>query len=154
MIETNNELRDAIDIAIILCILSVASFIYIRIHLKNIISYVIGDKVFKEEYKKQSFKDRFWFNNYKIVLPKWTMIWYKTEIICIASAIPLLVLTCCCEFFAFTLFLLLFFFFSPLMFRIYLIDKYRGIFCDYSKVVDRYAVRRKLYPELYEDDED
>ena len=34
------------------------------------------------------------------------------------------------------------------------INRYTGNMYEYSNFVDKYAIRRKLYPELYEDDEE
>ena len=132
--------------------ISLPSFFYMRIQFENIISYVIGDKVFKEEYKEQSLKDRFWFNKYRIIFPKWMIVWYKAELACILSIIPLVVMTYCFKPIMFLLMGIMVFLVSPLWFRIYLMDKYRGDLYKYSKIVDKYAIRKKLYPELYDEE--
>lgn len=140
---------------VVMVALPIISFLWVRSHFKNLLIYIIGEKAFKEEFKKQSFKERFWYTNYKKALPKWMQIWYIVEIISAIAFLPSLFLADLYRpFMLVTLFFMLVIMSGPSYYRIRLINKWGGVFCDYRIIVDKYAARRKLYPELYEDEDE
>ena len=42
--------------------------------------------------------------------------------------------------------------FTPIFIRVFSVNWRIGTILDYSKIDDKYAIRKKLYPELYQDE--
>lgn len=140
---------------VVMVAIPIVSFLWVRNHFKNLLIYIVGEKAFKEEFKKQSFKEKFWYTNYKKALPKWMQIWYIVEIISVIAFLPSMFLASLYSPFIFVpLFFMIVIMCGPFLYTCFLINKLGGIYCDYRQIVDKYAARRKLYPELYEDEDE
>ena len=140
---------------VVMIALPIISFLWVRNHFKNLLIYIVGEKAFKEEFKKQSFKEKFWYTNYKKALPKWMQIWYIVEIISVIAFFPSMFLANLYgPFILVPLFFMIVIMCGPFLYTCFLMNKRGGIYCDYRQIVDKYDARRKLYPELYEDEEE
>lgn len=128
-----------------------------RNQLEKIIMYVVGNKEYKREKKSHQFRKRITLENYKIILPKWTMILYYIQII---SSLLLVFVYTFRDFFNKFVFTAAYIVLISVNVTIPLIVYFRGFNLltgnkyDYSKFVDKYAIRRKLYPELYQDEDE
>ena len=147
--------------------LSIFFFLMMRDQLVRIIMYVIGKKEYKTDRKQHSFIERITLRKYDIILPKWTRVLYRIQMI---SSITMIVVFVLGEVFGnlFLLFVLYAVSLSvtasvPLV--VYLrtlnfagtssnLNHEPGGIQNYAKIVDKYAIRRKLYPELYQDEDD
>ena len=131
-------------------------FALMRDQLERIIRYVVGNKEYKKEKKRHRFLERITFKNYKIILPKWTMILYYIQMISSSLLVFVYVFR---DLFNKSMFVVAYSILISITVTIPLIIYFRGLNLltgnryDYSKFVDKYAIRRKLYPELYEDEE-
>lgn len=146
-------------IELLLLFFYIGSFLYLRYFLNEIISYVITKEDFLTKKKECSLFERFAYTRFNAVLPTWIRNWYYVEVIVIC-------ISYCCYKIGGYIFngeikSLMFMWGITFMFVPFIniclfsrrTNRYTGNMYDYSRIVDKYAIRKKLYPELYEDED-
>ena len=132
------------------------SFFRMRHFLNGIIIYVMGKEDYKIEKKELTFVEHITYDVFCPILPKWVRVWYYAIICCIPVVI-IMYIFCTVTSFNVVLIVIIasmmfFLTFSPMTFIFCKSKYYFGDTYDYSRIVDKYAIRRKIYPELYEDE--
>ena len=118
----------------------------------------MGEEDYKIEKKELTFVEYITYDVFSVILPKWVRIWYYAVACCIPVIIILYII---CAIIPFNVVLvtiicliMLFLTFSPITFVMCKSKYMLGDTYDYSKIVDKYEIRRKIYPELYGDEEE
>ena len=144
-----------IFLLVVLPIVSFSSCIAFRVYINDIITYVIGDKVYKQEKREQTLKERFLYSKYIVVVSKWMYRWYiENLVLCIPLPFWGLEGLLYDWIFAFMIPIVPYLFITHMWFWMKRIGNTNGRMYDYSKFVDKYAIRRKIYPELNEDEDE
>lgn len=142
-------------ISLIFLALCTISVFVLKGYAVGIIEYVIGSKEYKEKQKKQKLLQRLFLCGFCDVLPKKIRRLYVVGISMSILISFLYFLGLLFDFvFALMIPMVLCIFYIHMWFWFKKMNFAVGNMFDYSKFVDKYAIRKKLYPELYEDEEE